>query len=209
MGYKPLLWAGVLAVVFYVAAVIIGSVLRPGYSQVGNFVSELIETGAPNKGLLNPLFILYNLFTAIFGVGFWMFVKAKSPASAANLGKIGAVIILAEAVFGLVTVFFPQDVRGTPVTSTGTMHIVLAGLCSLATMGAMLLVGLWFRNVPGMNGYAWYSFISLAIVFISGGLAAFTGATNSPILGVMERLAIGGFLQWLLILGMLLPGLPL
>lgn len=207
MSYRLLLFSGILAVVFYVAAVIIGGALRPGYSHIGNFVSELIETGAPNKSLLNPLFILYNLFTGTFAVGLLLFVQAKSPSGSVNLGRAGAIILIAEAVFGLVTIFFPQDVRGTPATTTGTMHIVLAGLSSLTTMGAILLVGLWFRRVPGMIGYAWYSLISLMIVFIFGGLAAYTGATNSPISGLMERITIGGFLQWMLVLGILLPSL--
>lgn len=201
MSYKPLLFSGILAVVFYVAAVIIGGALRPGYSHIVNFVSELIETGAPNKSLLNPLFILYNLLTGTFAVGLLLFVQAKSPLGSANLGKAGSIILIAEAVFGLVTVFFPQDVRSTPATTTGAMHIVLAGLSSLTTMGAILLVGLWFRRVPGLVGYAWYSLISLVVVFIFGGLSAYTGATNSPISGLMERITIGGFLQWMLVLG--------
>ena len=201
MSYRLPSIAGILAVLIYVIAVIIGSALRPGYSQIGNFVSELIETGAPNKGILNPLFIVYNLLTGVFAVGLWIFVQSKSPAGSANLGAASAIVLILEAVFGLITVFFPQDIRGTTVTSTGTMHIILAGLSSLATMGAMLLFGLWALKVPGLTGYGWYSLISVVFVFLSGGLAAYTGSTNSPILGLMERMAIGGFLQWMLVLG--------
>ena len=45
-------------------------------------------------------------------------------------------------------------------------------------------------------------FISGIIIFISGGLAAYTGATLSPILGLMERITIGGFLQWLFVIAL-------
>ncbi len=207
MNYKLLLLGGVPAVVCYAAAVVTGGALRPGYSHIRNFVSELIESGAPNKGLLNPLFALYNLLTGVFGVGLLRFVQSKSPSGSVNLGIIGAIVLIAEAVFGLVTVFFPQDVRGTPATTTGTIHIILAALSSLTTMGTMLLVGLWFRSIPGLTGYAWYSLISLVVVFVSGGLAAYTGATNSPYAGLMERITIGGFLQWMLILSIALSGL--
>ncbi len=201
MSYRLPSIAGILAVFIYLVAVGIGSTLRPGYSQIGNFVSELIETRAPNKGILNPLFIVYNFLTGVFAVGLFFFVQSDSPTGSTNLGTASAIVLALEAVFGLITVFFPQDIRGTAMTPTGTMHIILAGLSSLATMGAMLLFGLWALKVPGMTGYGWYSLVSVVFVFISGGLAAYTGSTNSPILGLMERMAIGGFLQWMLVLG--------
>jgi hypothetical protein len=81
------------------------------------------------------------------------------------------------------------------------MHIIMAGISSLTTMGGMLMVGLWLLRVPGLSVEGWYSLVSIVIVFIFGGVAAYTGATNSPILGLMERIPIGGFLQWMLILG--------
>lgn len=207
MDFRGLLVCGIFAAVAYVVAVIFGAGIRPGYSHIGNFVSELIETGAPNKGLLNPLFAIYNLLTGAFAVGLLIFIRVKSPPAATDIGNIGAIVLIAEAIFGMLTIFFPQDVRGTPATTTGKIHIILAGLSSLTTMLAMLLLGLWFRGQPGMASYVWYSFISLGIVFISGGLTAYTGATNSPILGLMERITIGGFLQWMLVLGVRLSNL--
>jgi hypothetical protein len=39
-------------------------------------------------------------------------------------------------------------------------------------------------------------------VFISGGAAGYTGAILSPILGLMERITIGGFLQWLFVIAL-------
>lgn len=106
-----------------------------------------------------------------------------------------------EGVFGFVTVFFPQDSAGALLTTTGIMHIVLAGLSSLTTMLSMLFIGLWFRHQSGWGKTALYSFVSLGIVLVFGGLAAYTGANRSPILGIMERIIIGGFLQWLFFVG--------
>lgn len=39
-------------------------------------------------------------------------------------------------------------------------------------------------------------------VFISGGTAAYTGAILSPMLGLMERITIGEFLQWLFVIAL-------
>jgi hypothetical protein len=40
----------------------------------------------------------------------------------------------------------------------------------------------------------------LAVVFLSGGLAATTIAHPSPFNGLIERITIGGFLQWLFVI---------
>lgn len=209
MKGKILILCGVFAPLIYALAVILGGMLRPGYSHISQAVSELIEVGAPNKPLLNALFILYNGLTGVFGLALFNFVRAKSPAgSGLNSGSLAALVLVAEAVFGFVTVFFPQDVPGTPMTPTGTMHIVLAGLSSLATMAAMLLSALWFRGVPGLQGYSLYSWISLAVVFVTGGMAAYMTARGIPINGLMERITIGGFLQWMLVVAVKLFQMP-
>ncbi len=41
-------------------------------------VSELLESGAPNKSLLNPLFALYNLLTIAFGIRLFAQVRAET-----------------------------------------------------------------------------------------------------------------------------------
>lgn len=119
-----------LAPVVYVVAVLIGGILRPRYSQISRFVSELLEAGAPNKALLNPLFALYNLFTIAFGIGLYRRVQSRSEPRGRVSGSLGALVLVAEGLSGLLTVFFPQYPRGTPVTSVGIIHIVLAGLIS-------------------------------------------------------------------------------
>jgi hypothetical protein len=202
MRNKIFMLCGMLAPVMYVIAVIMGGRLRPGYSHKSQFVSELIEAGAPNKSLLNPLFALYNLLTITFGIGLFTRVRAMSKHKGKASGSLGALVLVVEGIFGFVTVFFPQDPRGAPVTSRGKIHIALAALSSLTTILTMGLLGFWFRTIARWRSYSIYSFISGIIVFISGGLAAYTGATNSRILGIMERITIGGFLQWLFVIAL-------
>jgi hypothetical membrane protein len=192
---------GVLAPVVYVATVILGGLLRPDYSQKAQAVSELIEAGAPNKDLLNPSFVLYNLLTGAFGLGLFMAVRASGQTGRLS-GSLGALALVFEAVVGFVTVFFPQDPRGAAPTFTGAAHIVLAGLSSLATAVTILLMGLWFGKVPGLRGYSTYSFVTVAIIFVTGGLAAWAVPTNNPFAGVFERLVIGAFLQWLVVIAL-------
>ena len=197
----PLL-AGSAAVVVYVVAVVLGGLLRPGYSHISQAVSELIEVGAPNKGILDPLFMAYNVLTAVFAVGVFL---ARTDRDRGSLAVATAAVLLLEAVVGFVTVFVPEDVPGTAATATGAMHILLASMSSLSTMAAILLVFLWLRNTPGGKGYAVYSLVTLIVVFITGGVAAATTAEGVPINGLAERLTIGAFLQWMFVLGLGLP----
>ena len=46
---KMLTASGVLGPLLYVAAVVIGGALRPGYDHLSRFVSELLEAGAPTR----------------------------------------------------------------------------------------------------------------------------------------------------------------
>ncbi len=202
MKNRTLLTGGILAPIFYVAAVIAGGLLRPAYSQVAQYVSELIEAGAPNKVLLDALFAIYNLLTMAFAVGLWNHVRSSPQAPRKTVGIVGACVLLIEGLVGFLIVFFPQDPIGSAATATGTVHIVLAGLSSLTTMLAMLLMGLWFSANPSLRGFGRYSFFSVALVFVSGGIAASTIAHPGPFNGLIERITIGGFLQWLVVIGL-------
>ena len=183
-------------------AVVVGGILRPGYSHIAQYISELIEAGAPNKAILDPLFAIYNILTIAFGIGLFLYIREQSDNRRKMVGTIGTLVLVAEGIFGFVTVFFPQDPIGSAATSTGSMHILLASLSSLTTMATMFLLALWFRVIPTLRRYALYSSISLTIVAMYGGLAAWTITHPGPVNGLIERITIFGFIQWLLVIAL-------
>ena len=99
MRNKILFMCGMLAPVVYVGAVIVGGVRRPAYSHISQFASELIESGAPNKSLLNPMFALYNLLTIAFGLGLFVKIRGMSQSKGALTGILGALVLVAEGLF--------------------------------------------------------------------------------------------------------------
>ena len=201
MKTKTFLLAGIWAVVVYAATVVVGGALHPGYSHLAQAVSDLIAAGAPNKAWLDLLFGLYNLLTLAAGWGVWQVVRAAPQPRRRTGGLFGALLLIAEGLFGIATLFFPEDAGGLAAMGpTGQMHIVFAALSSLATMLTMLLLGLWFQADPARRRLGLYSFISVLVVFVSGGLAAYGVANGTPWAGLAERGAIGGFLQWLLVI---------
>lgn len=192
--------------VVYVLTVILGGVLRPGYSHVSQAVSDLIATGAPNKSLLDLLFALYNLPGIAFALGLFRHVRSVHQNRGKVIGTLGALVLVAQGIFGLMTLFFPEPAGGmaAAITHTGAMHIIFAGLSSLTSMLAIFLMGFWFRNSRRLRGYGLYSFLCVAAVFLSGGLAAFSVATQSPVAGLVERITIGGFLQWMFLIALMM-----
>ena len=202
---KYLIFAGILAPIVYVTTVVIGGLLRPGYSHIAEAVSELVAAGAPNKPLLSSLFVLYNLLCAAFGVGVLQYTAQTERKTS---GRVGAISLILLGLIGVsLELFFPQDPGGPAVTFAGTMHIILASLASLVTMIAMVAIGLWFRNFPNLKGYTAYSLITFAVVFIAGGSIPVLGMTN-PYFGLLERIAIGGFIQWLFFIALRMRSLP-
>lgn len=194
---------GVAAPLVYGVAVVLGGALRPGYSHLAQPVSDLIAEGAPHKPLLDTLFAGYNLLTAALGVGLLGRVRDSAPSGARSLGRAGAVALVSESVFGFVTLFFPEDAGGlgAAISTAGLLHIVFAGLSSLSSMLAVLLTGLWLRSSPRWASLGRHSLWSVGAIFVSGGLAALLVARHSELGGLMERVTIGGFLQWVLVLG--------
>ncbi len=195
---KLLLFSGLLAPVLYLAAVVLGGVLRAGYSHLAEPISELVAAGAPDRPLLSALFIAYNALSVAFAVGL-LLNDTGGPGTWAYR-TAGSIALAAVGVLGLMLeFFFPQDPGGIPVTFAGTMHIALAGIVSLATLGAILFTGLALRHDTGFEYYLTYSRISAVILFISGGLTALAVANHHPLLGLSERITIGSYVQWLFV----------
>jgi hypothetical membrane protein len=203
MHNKLWLLCGPLAALVYVLTVIAGGALHPGYSHLAQPVSDLIAAGAPNKGLLDALFFLYNLLALGFGLGLLHHVRASRLPGGQTVGWAAALALVAEGVFGLLTLAFPEDAGGlgAAIGPSGAGHIIFAGLSALTSILALLLMGLWFWRGPRQMGLAWYSIGSTALVFVAGGLSAATVASHSPIGGLMERLTIGAFILWLAVVG--------
>jgi hypothetical membrane protein len=206
MRIRSLIFCGILAPIVYVAIVITGGLLLPGYNHIANFISDLISRGAPNRWFLDPVFGLYNVFCMAFGLGVFWRVRTVLENKRRMIGLVGATILVLTGVFGFLTLFAPEDPVGTLMSSTGVTHIILAGLSSLTTMVSMLLLGLWLRGSQETRRMGIYSFISVGFVFVTGGITAGMGASHGPVVGLMERLTIGGFMQWLFVLAMRLSG---
>ena len=191
---------GVAAALLYVGTVVVGGLLRPGYSHISMAISVLVADGAPNRSLLSSLFLLYNLLLSLFGAG--LFLTANQAKVGRSSGITGSLALLAVGVAGvLMELAFPQEPGGTATTFAGIMHFVMAGVASLGTMVAILFLAFWFKQIPRLKGYFTYSLVSVAIVFLFGGASAAATANHSLIFGLLERITILTFTLWIFVIG--------
>ena len=198
-----LLWAGVAAAVWYTAVVLIGALATPGYSHIGEHVSTLYQSGAPNGAWIAALFAVYNLLILAFGVGVFRLVSNRGGARRRN-GQAGGVALALTAIAGVMDVVFRQDPIGSPTTTAGTLHVAFAGLASLLTILAIALVASWALARSELRGFGWYSVVTLVVIVVSGPVAAVATAGLWPTMGLLERIPIFGFVQWAAITSIIL-----
>jgi hypothetical protein len=193
---------GPVAAATYTVTVVVGGAITPGYSHTRDHVSTLLQAGSENGLLLIPPFLAYNLLT--MAAGMVLVAIARRTTGRSAIGALAGAALVAEGMVGAATLAFPQDPIGATVTGTGLTHIVLAGLSSLLTMIAIALCGVWLLAQPGRRAVAWYSFVTVAVVFAGGAVTAIATANLDPLMGLYERIPIFGFVQWLFVAGFLL-----
>jgi hypothetical membrane protein len=203
MSRKPLLLCGILSSLLYVGIDLLAALRYPGYhSFTSQAISELGAVGAPTRGLVEPLFIAYDLLLIAFGVGVWTSAGGKRAARAVGglVAGIGAVGLVAMP-------FTPMYLRGTGNLSTDTPHIVVTGVIVLLILAAVGLGASLFGR-----GFRFYSYATLLIFLGSGAWTGFEAARlaagqPTPWLGVVERIQIGAYLLWVSVLALYSLGL--
>ena len=183
---------GIAAVGLYVGATILGEILDPQYSQIRNAISELTGSEAPNRAVIVPLYIAYNLALAGFAYAIFMVSMGGRPFRVAvALFAVGAL-----SGIGQVTLF-RMDSVGSATTTAGSMHLVLASVSSLLTVATAVLYGVAFRREPAFRGLSTYSFATAGLLFLSAPMAV--ASIGTEVMGLFERITIGAFILWVVV----------
>ncbi len=193
---KVLLICGILSSLLYVAMNVFVPLQWEGYSSASQTVSELLAINAPTRQLWLLLVIPYTLLVAAFGWGIWLAAGRNKP-----LRIVGGLMV-AHAVIGLF--WPPMHLRGAEFTLTDTLHIVFTMVTVLIFM---LEIG--FGAAAFGKRFRLYSIVTMVILVVFGVLTGFDGpriAANlpTPWVGVWERISIGAFLLWIVLLSLTL-----
>jgi hypothetical protein len=197
-----LLFCGMLSSLLYIAMTIFVPLQWPGYNSASQVISELSAVDAPTRQLWVPLGIIYTLLTAAFGCGIWITAGRNRL-----LGVTGALIFF-NGVLGL---FWPpmhqrEVLAAGGGTMTDTMHIVFSFVTVL-----LFMLSIGFGAAALGKRFRIYSLITMTILIVFGiltGMDAPEMEANlpTPLIGVWERINIGVYMLWIIVLSVILIG---
>ena len=206
MARKAMLGCGILSSLLYVAANIVGPRRWRDYSLSSHTVSELSAIGAPSRPLVIPLLAAHGALVVPFGAGVW-----ESAGRHRGLRVTGALLVGLGA-SDLPAPFFPMHRREALAQSerspTDTMHIAVTSVNSL-----LILLAIGFGSTAFGKGFRLFSLGTILVLVVTGGLTA-TQAPRveanlpTPWAGVTERISIGGYLAWQVVLAIALLRVP-
>lgn len=205
MKNKLFLMFGIVAPLVYLAHIIIGSILWKEYSNVLQPISDLTATNAPNQHLLTIYTTLFNLFTLIFSISAFIYLKKLNI----RLINISMLIFILLSIVSVLFIFFPEDMINTTLTYRGLIHYILTGLVVPTAILTPLLLGIGIRKINNLKSFSIYSIMTSIIIFISGFSSVLVMNCKIPIFGVIERINIGSLEIWVFLFACLLISLDL
>jgi Protein of unknown function (DUF998) len=202
MQRKILLTCGILSSLLYVAMLIFVPMQYEGYNSVTQTISELSAIGAPTRPLWVPLGIVYTLLIAAFGWGVRQSaIQNRKLLAAGNL-------LFTYGIIGLGWIFAPMHQREVLAAGEGnlsdTMHLVMGAISSLFMLTSMGFAAAAYKN--------WFSIFSIATIIIMLVFGVLTSLEqpdvkanlSTPSLGIIERIMVGIFLPWTVVLAIIL-----
>jgi hypothetical protein len=199
---KLLLACGILSSVLYVALNIIVPLYWPAYNSASQTVSELSAVGAPTRTMWLWLCTPYTVLVIAFAFGVWQSAKSNRRL------RIAAGLLIAYGAFGILWPFAPMHLRETLAaggsTISDTIHITLGAVTEV-----IYLLALGFAAAALGKAFRIYS-IATFVVLLAFGALTFLEAPNvglnkpTPYIGIWERINIGIFLLWVVVLAILL-----
>ena len=204
MTRRILLVCGVFSSLLYVFTTVFVALQWPDYSSASQTVSELSAIGAPTRSLWISLVVPYTLLMAGFGYGVWLSADRNRA-----LRLTGGVMVI----YGVLGLFWPpmhlrEVLAAGGGTLTDTMHIVFAMVTVL-----LMMLAIGFGAAALGPQFRLYSIATMAIL---AGCGAMTGVDAprlpanlpTPWIGVWERINIGVFLLWVVVLAVTLWNPP-
>lgn len=194
-------WAGIAAPIIFTALVIIESLLRPGYSQIYNNVSDL---GAGSYAIIqNVNFIVFGILSIVFALGLGVNLPATREKAAKCVVWLVAIFGLGVMLAGVTLLFigvFPEDY-------VWAAHGLASVVAFFTIVAAQLLTWQARRYNEGVTWgrYPAYSLISGLLSLIL--LFVFSYTSSTVYHGATERMFIAVPWIWIAVTGIKLNSL--
>jgi hypothetical membrane protein len=194
--YKLGTLCGLCAPIVWALAITLCGSLRPGYSHLSQYISELGERGSSTELLMRyagflPTGAMHVLFA---GALYWAFKGGK-------IASVPALLLALNGLGRIAAGLFPCEVgcAGPRVLLSQKLHGLAAGVGFFALIGAAVTVGFILRRQEGSGRMSAYSLASgvLGLVFL---LLMILSDESRAGTGLYERLSSGVLSLWVLVL---------
>lgn len=194
-----LLLCGILSSLLYILINIIVPLQWDAYNSATQTVSELSAVNAPTRTLWVILSTPYTLLAIAFAWGVWKSAVENKPL------RITGALLIAYSLLGIFWPFAPMHLRETlaagGATVSDTMHLALGAITEV-----FYLIALGFAAAALGKKFRIYSIVTFIILLIFGSLTFIDAPGVSkneptPFIGIWERINIGVFLLWVIVLG--------
>lgn len=195
-----LLVSGILSSLLYVVMNIVAAMRYPGYSTSSQTVSELSAIGAPTRPLWLVLAAIYSGLLMAFGWGIRM-----SASGNRNLRTAGSLVIIYAVISLTWRPMHQREVLGAGGgTVTDSLHIAFT---VVAVILMLLVIGFCAKTLG--DNFRIYSVATVVIMMLFGIMTGIQSPMmeanlETPMLGVWERVSIGGYLVWNMVLATIL-----
>lgn len=193
MTRQIIFWSGLIGVLLFASASIIGGLQIEGYSEISQYISESYATGIPNSNYLRLMYMASGLLLTLFA----LIAPSCLPKSRAM--KIGfGLFAIFYGLFTIVTGFFPCDLgcpsEGIDLSISQFIHNT-SGLLTYAVVPFCLIgLGISFRKFTRTKRLGGFSLLSgiMAFAFV---LLLF-GNPTGPLIGLFQRMVELSILVW-------------
>lgn len=195
---RAMLLSGVVSSLLYILMNIVVPMRWPGYSPFAHTVSELSAVGAPTRmSWVWPSF-LYSAMVIAFGLGVRLAASGRR-----NVRSIGGLLLT----YGLVCSLWPlvpmhqrAVLAAGGATLSDTLHLVLAGITVV-----LMLVTMGLGAASFGRNFRRYTIASMIVLAVFGALTSLEAEDvnkdlATPWIGLWERINIGVFLVWIVVL---------
>lgn len=181
-----LMYAGLLAGPVYLAAIVLASAGRPGYSHRLQFLSELGVPTWPGSAIFRIGLTATGVLLVVFAYG----LGARFETGGTAIAEAMAVFGITSAMMGVFSC--DPGCPRVPISRSGVVHAVSGLVGGVSVIAAALLSGL--RFLRGSELYALYSLVTAAASLVVLVLLTASRVT-SP--GVAQRIFVMCVFSWI------------
>jgi len=154
---------GVVAPLLFAAVVLVCAALRPGYSHVRQFISELGETGGSHSRLMNFAgFVPAGVLFMAFGVSLLQVV----PRTTASLAAALLIVVYGLGAAGAGVYSCDPGCPTTHLSTHATLHLVVSFTAFAAGIVGIALWAHCFRTREGWRSLWRFSAVSSALALV-------------------------------------------